>query len=379
MRDKFIVFFMLVLTIIGCGRQQQQVEKRLEDGVEVIINHIDPYQIEGQSPSLRLEEVMTLDTEDPEVDAAGLVDINAFQVDSEGNIYCLSNRGENHFFFKFNREGKFVKAFGAKGQGPGEMEFPLLPRILPQNQLTVTDVLKKLMIFDAEGKVVSETRIDPVFVIVNPLENGNFVAFWKAGAEDAADKHFKEKVSLFNPEDEEIRQLDVLHIAKKIYFLDPIFSWHVGRNRTYHINEQRGYEILVYDSEGSLIQKILKQYDAVRLTADTKDALLEGMPDKPQLLDTAIIPDYLPPVHAIFSDEEGRLYAVTFEAGERPGEYWCDVYTNEGVFFTRISLPVHFSRDSFPIYALVKNQHLYCVGEKENGYLQLKVFRMLWN
>ncbi|MGD9346380.1 MAG: hypothetical protein PVH84_10985, partial [Candidatus Aminicenantes bacterium] len=101
--------------------------------------------------------------------------------------------------------------------------------------------------------------------------------------------------------------------------------------------------------------------------------------DKPQLRDPAILPDHLPPVHAIFSDDEGRLYAVTFEKGERQGEYWCDIFNHEGVFFGRISLPVQFSRDAFPIYALVKNQLLYCVGQKENGYQQLKVFRTVWN
>jgi hypothetical protein len=235
------------------------------------------------------------------------------------------------------------------------------------------------MVFDKEGEVISEIRIDPAFVIVNPLENGNFIAFWKAGADDAASKHFKEKVSLFNPDEKEIQQLDMLRIAKKIYFLDPIFSWHLGENRIYHINEQRGYEILIYDHEGSLIRKIRKQYNPVRLRADTKEALLEGLPDKPQLRDPAIIPDHLPPVHAIFSDDEGRLYAVTFEKGERQGEYWCDIFNHEGVFFGRISLPVQFSRDAFPIYALVKNQLLYCVGQKENGYQQLKVFRTVWN
>ena len=69
---------------------------------------------------------------------------------------------------------------------------------------------------------------------------------------------------------------------------------------------------------------------------------------------------------------------MTFEKGKHQGEYWCDIFNREGAFFTRICLPVHFGRDPFPIYALVKDQFLYCVGEKENGYQQLKKFRMIW-
>ena len=366
-----------VLLAFGCGRQQ--VEKHLEGGVEVVVNHTEPYQIRGQSRSLHLEEVMTLDTEAPEVVAAGVIDINSFQVDSGGNIYLLSHRGENHFFFKFSSEGKFVKSFGPRGQAPGEMEFPLLPRMLPEDRLAVTDVLKKLMVFDTEGNVISETRIDPNFVIVNPLENGNAVVFWKAGAEEAAARHFNEKVSLFSPENQEIQELDVLQIAQQASFLNPIFAWHINQDKIFQANEQRGYEILVYGDKGSLFRKIHKQFDPVKLTPEIKEALLQGVPDNSPLRESAAFSDHFPPIHTLFSDEEGRLYAVTFEAGEQQEEYWCDIFNREGAFFARISLPVRFSRAPFPIQVLVKNQCLYCIGEKENGYLQMKIFRMTWN
>jgi hypothetical protein len=59
--------------------------------------------------------------------------------------------------------------------------------------------------------------------------------------------------------------------------------------------------------------------------------------------------------------------------------YLPTIFHREGAFFVRVSLPVHFGRDPFPIYALVKNQYLYCVGEKENGFQQLKIFRMIWD
>lgn len=171
----------------------------------------------------------------------------------------------------------------------------------------------------------------------------------------------------------------MLQIAKQVYFLDPIFAWRISRDRIFQINEQRGYEILVYGGEGSLVRKIRKQYDPVRLTSETREVLLQGIPDNSPLRDFAVSPDYLPPIHTLFTDEEGCLYAVTFERGEQRGEYWCDIFNREGAFFARVSLPVHFGWDPFPIYVLVKNQYLYCVGEKENGFQQLKIFRMIWD
>jgi len=228
-------------------------------------------------------------------------------------------------------------------------------------------------------EVITETRIDPNFVIINPMENGNSVVFWKAGAEDATDRHFNEKVSLFSPDEQEIQELDVLQIAKQVNFLDPVFAWRINRDRIYQINEQRGYEILVYDNKGSLVYKIQKQYDPVSMTSEIREALLQGIPENSPLRDSAVSSDYLPPIHTLFSDEEGRIYAVTFERGDQQGEYWCDIFNQEGIFIARISLPVQFSQTPFPIYVLVKNQYLYCVGKKDNGYQQLKVFRMDWN
>ena len=75
MKKEPVVLYLLLLLMFGCGGQQ--VEKRVEDGVEVVLNAIEPYKIRGQTFSLQLEEVMSLDTEDPEVIGAGLIDINA--------------------------------------------------------------------------------------------------------------------------------------------------------------------------------------------------------------------------------------------------------------------------------------------------------------
>jgi len=376
-RSAICLFLALIVGSSGCSGPQE-IERSMEGDVEAVFNHLEPYQIEGEPSSLLLEEVMTLDTEDPEVAEAGLVDINAFQVDSEGNIYLLCHGSERYFFFNFSPEGEFVQAFGPKGQGPGELGFPLQPRMLPGDRLAVTDVLKKIMIFDSEGAVVSENRIDPNFVIATPLDSGRSIVFWKAGAEDTAAEYYNEKVSLFSAAAEEIQEMDKLDVGRQARFLDPIVSWHLGRESIFLINEQRGYELVEFALDGSLIRKIRKRFEPVRLEVRIQEALLQGIPDNSPLRDPAVIPDFLPPAHALFSDDDGRLYVATFEKGERREEYWFDVFNREGVFFSRVSLPVHFGRDPFPIYALVRNQHLYCVGEKESGFKRLKVYRMTW-
>ncbi|MBE0714023.1 MAG: hypothetical protein IH583_16740 [Candidatus Aminicenantes bacterium] len=48
---------------ISCGSKQPQVEKITEDGVEIILNHIEPYRIKGQPSTFSLEKVFSIDTE----------------------------------------------------------------------------------------------------------------------------------------------------------------------------------------------------------------------------------------------------------------------------------------------------------------------------
>jgi len=36
----FVIFFLLLF--LDCGSEQQQVERYLEDGVEVVVNHLEP-------------------------------------------------------------------------------------------------------------------------------------------------------------------------------------------------------------------------------------------------------------------------------------------------------------------------------------------------
>ena len=118
MRNTLILALLLVL-VVGCGQKEPQVEKIMEDGVEVVINHLEPYTLPGEKVSMVLEEECVIDLEDPEVTDRGLYDINVFAVDSAGNIYLMVVRTKTNHIFKFTQSGELVRAFGPNGNGPG--------------------------------------------------------------------------------------------------------------------------------------------------------------------------------------------------------------------------------------------------------------------
>ena len=138
MKRLFFLAFTLLL-LISCGPKQEKVERYMEDGVEVIVNHLEPYKVKEEPSNLILEEEFTIDTEKDEIAELGLTDIFGFNVDSEGNIYIVNIQSKENLFFNFDRKGNFTTSFIRKGQGPGEIHFPKYPKINKKDQIEILD------------------------------------------------------------------------------------------------------------------------------------------------------------------------------------------------------------------------------------------------
>ena len=94
---KKLIHLILVLSFFFyCGPKQEKVEKIMEDGVEVVFNHLEPYKIKGETSQLSLEEEFIIDFERDDLTELSIEGTAGFDVDSEGNIYCIcTNRDEN--------------------------------------------------------------------------------------------------------------------------------------------------------------------------------------------------------------------------------------------------------------------------------------------
>ena len=57
------LIYLLAISIlfIHCSTRSDKVEKLIEQGVEVIINHLEPYIIEGEPTLLTLEKEFSID------------------------------------------------------------------------------------------------------------------------------------------------------------------------------------------------------------------------------------------------------------------------------------------------------------------------------
>jgi hypothetical protein len=67
---------------------------------------------------------------------------------------------------------------------------------------------------------------------------------------------------------------------------------------------------------------------------------------------------------------------ISFEPGENPKEYIYDIFNSEGVFIATTKLAN--GGDRIPFDAKAAQDHIYYIREKESGYKELVVYKMMW-
>ena len=169
---------LFILLFSCCSKKEEKVEKIIEDGVEVVINHLEPYKIIGQPSALQLEEVFSIDTESDEMAELGLVEMSNFNIDSVGNIYIMLRQTNGNFIFKFDNQGNFITSFCRKGQGPGEAEWGGDILIDEHDRVIAKDMTKqKFFIFNPDGTLVKEIKQGKNYGLEKYLEKNRFLIY----------------------------------------------------------------------------------------------------------------------------------------------------------------------------------------------------------
>jgi len=385
---KIINLFLILFLALCCGPRLEKIEKTMEDGVEIVVNHLEPYRIKGERSILSLEKEFTIDTEKDEIAKLGLTDIwGSFDADSEGNIYLISPKSSDNVIFAFDKEGNFVRTFGRKGQGPGELQAQvygsLFLNVTFKDEIAISDHNNnKISFFRKDGSLVKETKLDSRTGFAMPLENGNYLIV-KSIINPQGDYINQRLLILGNGQFEEIKELDRQSvpnpvIGKRLKGFYYVFSWSVAKQKIYTGFQERGYEIFVYDFEGKMIRKIKKEHRPVPVSEEYKKSYMKQFeaPVFAPIRSKIYFPDSMPAFHAFFTDDEGRLLVMTYEKGENPGEYIYDIFNADGLFIGRKSLKIY--NDENFLYAKIKHSRLYCLNEKESGYKELVSYKVRW-
>jgi len=384
-----------LLSLSFCTQIQDKVEKIMEDGVEVIVNHLEPYKIRGELTTLTLKEEFTIDLEKDEIAEIGLDDIWGFDVNSEGDIYLFKPpTTQGDLVYRFDPKGNFISSFARRGQGPGEVENPSYQKINAQDELSITNPGRsEILIFNKDGHITKEIPIDLnigfMGNMVYPLGNGNYLIRRSLSSPSGGGLEFA--LGLFNPDFKEIKELDRFEVvqpirAAKVRLPMHVSVWCVSSENIYVGNEERDYEICVYDLNGNLLRKIRKNYTPNSGAGELEQEIREKLKYSPQALkDKIYFPERWPPFQFIFTDDEARLYVMTFKEGKNPNENIFDIFNSKGIFIATASMHVSLNDPFFtpgaPLdsWVTIKKDRLYCLRDKISGYREFVVYKTIWN
>jgi hypothetical protein len=174
--------------------------------------------------------------------------------------------------------------------------------------------------------------------------------------------------------------------GKRIRFPLSIPLWDVSKEIIFIGMPEKEYEIWCFNMEGNLVRKIRKEYKTIEMPEDYKNRIKNILEQSEisVMKDSFYFPKYWPPYQFLFSDDNGRLFVMTYEKGENPKEFIFDVFNPEGFLIMRKSLRVFLSVNPFipgsPLdsWVVMKNDRFYCLQENESGYKKLVVYKVKW-
>jgi len=375
-----------------CSSQPEQVERLIEDGVEVVVNHTQPYKVKGEPSTFNLDELFTIDSESEDLTRLGLTDIWGFDVDSEGSIFVFKPpMSQGELVYKFTSDGAFVRSFARRGEGPGEVPIATFQKINSRDEIWITGSSNsKIMVFDKDGNIIDEIQVG-VWIgvfgnMLQLLENGNYLI--RRSVPDPSTEGLNLELSLYDSEFDKMKELDRIELdhpirADKIRIPLHAFVWSISKENVFVGNEDWGYEIHVYDLDGDRLRKIRKTYRPVKISREYKQKINKKLEIAPPALKKKIdFPEHFPPFQCLFTDDKGLLYVMTYVKGDNPKDYIFDIFNRDGIFISTMSLQAHIDDPiftpggPFDSWITMKKDRLYALREKNSGFKELVVYKV---
>ncbi|MFZ2054397.1 MAG: 6-bladed beta-propeller [Candidatus Aminicenantales bacterium] len=357
-----------VVLIFGLAEGQKI---KTVDGVTVVSNAKKPNSVKGQPSKIVLTEELTIGGgADPE---QSFSQVSTFVVGADGAVFALDFKEQK--IKVFDRTGKFLRAIGKPGQGPGELGMASGIQLTADNTLIVADATnRRLALFKPSGEFIKNIPMSGTLGLANILLDGKGNSIGQEmGFADGNAQMFVE-IKKFDPDLKPLFTLDKIEFPfpipgsgtkmnilelMSVYQFDPADNIYYGRN----VN----YEIKVYSPEGKHIRTIQKEYDRVKVTQADIDEMLARIPNVTpgvNIKEMISFPEYFPPFQYFILDDKGRMFVRTYVKGKAKGEYVIDVFDAEGRFIAQFITKTDLR--------LLKAGKAYGIEESDEGYQTIK-------
>lgn len=354
----------------------QEIKIKTEDGIPVVYNPKEPVPIEGLPAKLTLKHDLTIgqETEDENYMFSGL---QHTVVDEQEYMYAADWKETK--IKVYDKNGKHLRSFGRKGQGPGEIGLPFRMEIFQGNKIIVNDQTNaKFIFYSREGEFLKEIPMGKYrFLTRFKLDSeGYFYAITRTFDEAKITHELKKFSPAFDPlatfaSFEDVRTPRVVRA-----FSPPLFI-QMTRDESLVWLDPLNYELTLMNREGKALRRIIKDCDPVKITEAHEKRLIQQT-----FGDQGIrpgykfeVPKHFPPARSFYVDDEDRIYVRTYDYINKEGDQLdrYDIFDPEGRYIAKFYHPRAETAQAFR-----KNKMYVRVEEEVYGLDLLRRYSMIW-
>lgn len=293
--------------------------------------------------------------------------ISSVAVSDDGTIIVFDQKDMN--IKVFDRDGKFLRKFGRAGEGPGELSTPISIYCTDRDEVVVVDTSRRLTFFKLSGEFVRTLSAGSLFLMdARPDSAGNFFVFLIFD-EEANGRYELRKVDA-GLKDLFVVESSPLSNTERDGFnpFFPVLRWALLSGDRVVCGWAEKYEFRIHDAAGRIVRKIQMDPDPVPISKADIDERMKGA--RQALLQNMKIPKHYPAFRYFVTDDEDRIYVLTWERPPDRKGFYFDVFDREGRYIVRTVLPA-----AMP---LIRKGRLYAAEETAEGFPVLKRYKVEW-
>jgi hypothetical protein len=283
----------------------------------------------------------------------------------DGRIYVADYKSSE--IKLFDKNGKFLRAFGKKGQGPGEfIQLQELSFCADINEIFVHDRLRGHF-FDPDGNYVRDIAYRNNFFSVKADAKGRLTGL----AEIRYENKYMAELYLINENGNlgiSLAQSPPIDMSVDNPY-QPTLIWCIRPDNTIVEGYAESYDFNIYNPNGTKVLHICKSYHPVEVTSAERDAYTDS-----NLASFRNRKYNFSRFHSAYnwlmSDEDGKIYVRTWERTADGKLALFDIFNNEGIFLGKVAWPSGA--------LIIRKGKLYTSEKDSGGYPIIKRYKLSW-
>jgi len=372
----FVLLGAAAVFLAANGLHAQEIIIKTENGIPVVYNPKEPVLIKGRPVKITLKEDFTIgkDSEDANYTFSGLQHV---QVDEQEYIYAAD--WKETLIKVYDKNGKHVRSFGRKGQGPGEIGLPFYLGIFQGNKIVINDQANgKFIIYSREGELLKEIPVGKYRSITRFKVDSEGYFYAISRTFDQAKTIYELK--RFSPALEPLATLasfELMRTPQAVPAFSPSVFVQITRDENIVWLDPLKYELTLMNREGKALRRIIKDFDPVKITeAHEKRLIQQTWGDRGIRPGISFeVPKHFPPVFTFYVDDENRFYVRTYDYINKEGNQLdrYDVFDPEGRYIAKFYHP-----RAETIQVIRKNKVYARVEEEVEGIDLLRKYSLIW-